>query len=261
MTPDVFRGLYCEAHGNGFPLVLISGGGVLDRRGWDQQFETFARDHRVVRYEVRGIGKSVRPSESFSHSDDLYELLAALRIERAHLVALSVGAAVAIDFCLEHPEMVGRLILAAAGTSDDAKSAENLQGLSMLAAITKNEGLERTIQMTLDSPFVLSKANTAAREAVRRIYLDNHDVFESGFPVFSLWRPTEPPAGKRLSSIQAQVLVVRGDNDSPAYSTMTTRIAADIPGAREVVIAGGTHFLNLEKAAEFDTAVLEFLKT
>src|SRR5262245_22628591 len=81
--------LYCEEHGNGFPLVLISGGGVLDRRGWDQQFETFARDYRVVRYDVRGIGKSVRPTESFSHSDDLYELLAALRIERAHFVALS----------------------------------------------------------------------------------------------------------------------------------------------------------------------------
>jgi 3-oxoadipate enol-lactonase len=61
-------GLYCETAGAGFPLVLISGGGVLDRRGWDEEFGTLAADCQVVRYDVRGIGRSERPTESFSHS-------------------------------------------------------------------------------------------------------------------------------------------------------------------------------------------------
>jgi pimeloyl-ACP methyl ester carboxylesterase len=252
--------LYYEVMGKGFPLVLISGGGVLDRRCWDEQFETFAKDYQVIRYDVRGIGRSARPSEPFSHSDDLYELLTLFAIKRAHLVALSVGGAIAIDFTLEHPEMVDRLVLAAAGTSDDSKAAANVQGLSMLSTLTKKEGLERMIVMTLDSPFVVSKANTAARDAIRGIYRDNRDVFESEFPLYSRWQPTQPPAGERLATIQAHVLVIRGDNDSPAYMALTDRIAVAIHGARKVVIPGGTHFLNLEKPTEFDEAVLDFLK-
>src|ERR1044072_826236 len=98
--------LYYETKGKGFPIVFVSGGGILDRRGWDEQFETFAKHYRVVRYDVRGIGKSARPQGPFSHSEDLYALLSFLKIKRAHVAGLSVGGAIAIDFALEHPEVV-----------------------------------------------------------------------------------------------------------------------------------------------------------
>ena len=82
--------LYYEVKGNGFPVVFVSGGGILDRRGWDPQFDVFAKHFKVVRYDVRGIGKSSRPATSFSHSDDLQALFEFLNIKRAHLVGLSV---------------------------------------------------------------------------------------------------------------------------------------------------------------------------
>lgn len=141
--------LYYEIKGKGFPLVFVSGGGVLDRRGWDDQFESFAEYYRVIRYDVRGIGKSARPQTVFSHSQDLYALLKFLGIKRAHLVGLSVGGAIGIDFTLEHREMVDHLILAASGVSDDAKAGANLQGLTTLATLTKTEGIERVIQLPL----------------------------------------------------------------------------------------------------------------
>src|ERR1044071_4596306 len=122
--------LYYEAKGRGFPIVFVSGGGILDRRGWDEQFEVFSRHYRAIRYDVRGIGKSARPQTSFSHSEDLYALLRHLKIKRAHVVGLSVGGAIAIDFAIEHPEFVDRLILAASGLSSDAKSDANLQSLT-----------------------------------------------------------------------------------------------------------------------------------
>src|ERR1044072_7189923 len=85
--------LFYEMKGRGFPLVFISGGGVLDRRCWDEEFEFFAKYFRVIRYDVRGIGKSERPTAAFSHSRDLYALLKFLGIKRTHLIALSVGGA------------------------------------------------------------------------------------------------------------------------------------------------------------------------
>jgi len=252
--------LFYQTRGKGFPIVFVSGGGILDRRGWDNQFETFARTNRVIRYDVRGIGKSARPEGTFSHSEDLYALLTFLKIKRAHVVGLSVGGAIAIDFAIEHPELVDRLILAAPGLSSDAKSEPNLQSLAALAETVKANGLDHVIQLTLETPFVLSKHNVAGGEKIREIYLDNRDVFEAGFPLYTLWEPIQPPPENRLSNICARVLIVRGDGDSPAYISMTERIGKCIPQATTVVIPGGTHFLHLEKPAEFNQALQDFLK-
>ncbi len=252
--------LYYETKGRGFPIVLISGGGILDRRGWDPQFETFSKHYRVIRYDVRGIGKSARPDGSFSHSKDLYALLTFLKVEHAHVMGLSVGGSIAIDFAIEHPEVVDRLILAAPGLSSDAKSDANMQSLTAIAGLVKTNGIEHVIQLTLDTPFVLSKRNTAGREKVKQIYLDNKDIFESGFPLYVLWQPIQPSAENRLGSIQSPVLIVRGDNDSPVYAALTDKISKGIKGSTTVMIPGGTHFLNLEKPEEFDRAVMSFLK-
>ena len=251
--------LYYEVRGQGFPLVLISGGGSLDRRAWDNQFETFAESYRVIRYDIRGIGKSARPTESFSHSRDLYALLKFLKIKKAHVIGLSFSGAIAIDFALEHPAMVDHLILAATGTSDDAKSKANVDGVLALSAIARKEGLARAIQFIVDLPFFITQENSAAREKIRQIYLDNHDMFESEFPLVRLWQPTEPAAIKRLSEIRARVLIIEGENDHPAYREMTGKLVSGISGARKILIPNGTHLLHMDKPKEFNQAVLEFL--
>jgi 3-oxoadipate enol-lactonase len=252
--------IFYETRGQGFPIVFVCGGGILDRRGWDNQFEAFAKHYRVVRYDIRGIGKSERLRESFSHSKDLYALLTFLKITRAHVVGLSVGGAIALDFAIEHPEFVDHLILAAPALSSDSKSETNLQGLKALTDLVQTSGLEKLIQLTLDAPFVLSKQNEAGREKVRQIYLDNGDVFESGFPVYALWEPLQPPPEDRLATIRARVLILRGDSDSPVYAAMTDKISSGIAQATTVVIPGGTHFLNLEKPVEFNARVHAFLR-
>lgn len=52
--------LYYEMLGEGQPLVLLHGG-YMDRRMWDDQFKVFARDYQVIRYGIRGFGKSEMP--------------------------------------------------------------------------------------------------------------------------------------------------------------------------------------------------------
>src|SRR5262245_45001564 len=93
------RGVYYEAAGHGGTVVFLHGG-QMDRRMWDEQFELFAKTHRVVRYDLRGFGKSPAPLEPYSHVEDLRALLDHLKIRRATLVGLSLGAAIAVDFAL-----------------------------------------------------------------------------------------------------------------------------------------------------------------
>ena len=252
--------LYYEMKGKGFPIVLVSGGGILDRRGWDKEFEQFSRQYKAIRYDVRGIGKSGRPTGPFSHAEDLYALLAFLRIPHMHVIGLSAGAAIAIDFAIAHPDMVDHLVLASPALSNDATAKENLQSLAGLAELVKSQGIEHAIDLTLNTPFVLSPTNRRGRKLIRTIYRDNVDVFETGFPLYALWQPLTPPAQDQLFRIRAKVLILRGDKDNADYSALTDKISRGISQAETVVIVGGTHFLHLEKPTEFLRLVEDFLK-
>ena len=110
--------LYYEVAGAGHPFVLVHGH-LLDRRSWDDQFAVFAQRYRVIRYDQRGFGDSglITKGESYSDRQDLYALMKFLGIESAYLMGVSGGGALAIDFTLEHPEMVDALIPVTAGVS------------------------------------------------------------------------------------------------------------------------------------------------
>src|SRR4051812_40671751 len=69
--------LYYEAAGAGHPLVLVHAG-IADCRMWDEQVDAFAEHHRVIRYDLRGFGRSDMPPGPFAHHDDLRGLLRAL---------------------------------------------------------------------------------------------------------------------------------------------------------------------------------------
>ena len=247
-----------QVSGRGAPLVLISGGGTLDQRGWDDQFAVFARGYRVVRYDIRGIGASWRPTAPFSHSHDLRALLEFLRIGRAHLLGLSVGGAIALDFAIEYPEMVDRLVLAASGTSSDALGEANLNALAALSALVKRDGLPEAIRLIVGTQSFLATGSAVARERVRQIYADNADVFESDFPFVRLWQPVQPAARGRLSEVLAPVLVLEGGQDAGANRDIA-RDLLGITGAAHAVIDGAGHAIQLDKPDEFNAAVLTFL--
>src|SRR5215510_8071791 len=91
--------------------VVFIHGFTLDTRMWDDQFEYFARQFQVVRYDMRGFGKSAVPTDQeYSHVEDLKALLDYLGIKQAYLVGQSKGGAVTLDFTLTYPETVDALV-------------------------------------------------------------------------------------------------------------------------------------------------------
>src|SRR5881628_1352773 len=108
--------LYYESFGSG-PTVVLLHGGNLDRRMWDEQVTVLAPHFRVIRYDARGFGRSGPADTAFQAHADLYALLRRLAVRRASLVGLSLGGRIAVDFTLDHPEMVYKLVLAGSGLS------------------------------------------------------------------------------------------------------------------------------------------------
>ncbi|HEX5942525.1 MAG TPA: alpha/beta hydrolase, partial [Anaerolineales bacterium] len=114
--------IYYETAGDGFPLVL-SHAAFLDSRMFDAIWEPLARQFRVIRYDMRGYGKSSPVNGPVSRRSDLEQLLQHLGISRAHWVGCSYGGELVLDLALEHPEQVASLTLV-----DGTPSGFELQG-------------------------------------------------------------------------------------------------------------------------------------
>ena len=176
---------------------------------------------------------------------------------RSQVVNRTFGSAIAVDFALDHADMVSGLVLAGGGlSSDKQKSVASVLELSGLA---KKEGLERAIDVITGMASFVSPDNASARRRIRQIYLDNRDVFEAGFPLVTLWQPTSPPASARLALIEAPTLIIVGGNDNAAEAATADRQASSIRGAQKVVIGGAGHMVNMDAPAEFNRAMLTFL--
>ncbi|WP_327639118.1 alpha/beta hydrolase [Kribbella sp. NBC_00482] len=95
--------------GDGVPIVLLHPG-IGDSRSWDLVMPGLS-GYRVVRYDVRGYGRSPQPTGEFSLLSDLEAVLDQLNLERALLVGCSMGGGTALTFTLTHPDRVHGLVL------------------------------------------------------------------------------------------------------------------------------------------------------
>ena len=254
--------LYFETAGSGAAVVFIHAG-VSDSRMWDSQFEAFAGRHTVVRYDHRGFGKSTFPEEEFSLRDDLANVLHAVAVEKAVLVGCSMGGGTAIDFALEHAEMVSGLVLVGSGVSglNDPKhlSEDTRKYWTELIGLVQKGEVERALEMDakywIDGPSRPSnEVDAVYRERARQLHREN----------FSLERfkrqenTLVPPAIERLGEVAVPTLTVIGDHDSEDLKRLSDRFAAEIPRCR-LVRMNAAHLPSLERPAEFNRLLQEFL--
>lgn len=249
--------LYYEKAGAGHPLVLVNGFS-LDRRMWDDQVTTFARQYEVIRYDARGHGKSADPgNKGFYHADDLKGLLDYLGCSRAYLLGLSWGAAVATEFVLAYPQLAGALIVADPVLWGHSWSPEYEASLGGLWEAGRNEGVEAARSLWLSHPMF---ASALERPEVA-------DRLVAIVSAYSGWHWTHddpallpnPPAAQRLEDIAIPTLAIVGERDVPDFHAVADEMSRRIPGARKVVLPGVGHMSNMEDPARFNDIVLAFL--
>jgi pimeloyl-ACP methyl ester carboxylesterase len=251
--------LFYEVRGMGPALVLIHGG-QLDCRMWGDQFTSFAQHFRVIRYDVRGYGGSYRSDKPYSDAADLADLLDYLKVDKAHLVGLSLGGRIAVDFAISHPARVGSLTLAGPGLSgyEPPGGAESDLRMWEIIKTARDVGPEQATALWLKDPFMAPAMEQARLTPIlQRMALENaHCWLEN--PV--LQRPPRPAAAARLGEIKIPTLLVIGDRDVPQIKATVETLERGIGGAKKVSIRGAGHMVNMENPMAFNTAVLEFLR-
>ena len=245
-------GLFYEASGAGEPLVLIHAFSV-DRRMWAPQIAALEKHYRVVRYDLRGHGRSPGTSAPFTAYGDLRDVLDALKIPRATLVGLSAGSEVAINFALSYPDRVAGLALAAPGLG--GYRVPPLPWATPVFEAASKGDTDAAAALWAETPIMALRSNSGARATVRALVMDNRHLWA----MRRTEQPLTPPAVNRLGEIKVPVLVIVGDQDLPHIREIGSLIAAGVANGRLVVLPGAGHIVNLDATASFNDALTSFV--
>ena len=255
MPPDD-SGIYFELAGSGRPLVLIHGN-MLDSRMWDLNFHQLAGHFTVLRYDMRGFGRSGSASlATGSVVGDLAGLLDYLNIDSTSICGSSLGGVAAMNFCLEHPDRIDSLILADSDLSGFPISAELADAILQTHHALSDGDIDKAVDIWLNHPMLAPARRLPAVDSLLQSMVRDYSWRDwLGGRAFLLDRA----AIGRLGEIVASTLVLTGREDMPRFAAIAETLCRDIANSRRLVIPGAGHLPNMERPDVFNEAVIDFL--
>ena len=255
--------MYYEIHGeeNEIPLVLLQGLG-LDVLAWGYQIPEFSKKYRVIVFDNRDVGRTTKTNISYTvdtFTEDTYQLLKKLGVEKAHFLGFSMGGLIAQTFALEHPEMVRSISLCAT-----APSGAGLKGVSWMTCWKELvQTMSKESFLTHIFPWIWAPetlwnedfTKTVLEQWVNHPYAQPPEAFVRQCKAIEEFHMIE-----RLPGINVPTFIFVGDWDilTPVrYSEFMTSL---IPNAELKILPECGHMFLMEKPEEFNKAVLEFLE-
>ena len=253
--------LYYEMAGEGTPLILLHAG-VADSRMWDEQFDAFAQNYRVIRFDYRGFGQSAMPAGEFCNYADVAGLLDYLNAPQAIVVGISFGGLIAIDFALAYPERVLQLVLAAPSVSG-SKPSERIKGFwqaedDAFERGDLDEAVEVNLRAWVDGIYRQpDEVNQAVRE---KVGVMQREIFGVDVPDDIDEIDLDPPAYGRISTLNSNTFILIGKLDLPEKVEQANWLHQQLPNAQLMEIPNVAHMINMEAPQQFNKHVLRFLE-
>ena len=232
-----------------------------NRKNWLQQLDVVGAEFTAAAWDARGYGDSedydgALVFDDFAH--DLARVIDAFGMPRVHLVGVSMGGRIALDFYSKWPNRVATLTLA--DTSVGNPRSNSATEIEAFLAIRKRPLLEGkttrdiapAVLASLIGPETNPQAQSQMTESLAALrkdsYLKTLDTVtrHSNFPPFD--------------QIAVPVLVLVGEHDRIATPEYARAMASRIPGAAFSVIKGGSHISNMDRAEDFNRLLMEFLR-
>lgn len=242
--------IHYEEHGSASgAAILLTHAYAATLEMWKPQFEALL-DYRVIGWDMRGHGGTDSPPSQDAYTEkltveDMAALLRHLGIERAVIGGLSLGGYISLEFQHAHPEMVRAMILCNTGPGyrkDDARAGWNDFSINYAKRFEERglDGLGRGIEIDATRQYQRSAQGLAF--AGRGILTQRDAVVM-----------------EHLDQIDVPALIILGADD-PRYKAGGDYLASKIPNARKIVIEEAAHAVNLYQPAQFNDAVLGFLR-
>lgn len=250
--------LYYESCGSGSQAIVLVHDGLIDSSGFDEMWPILCKDFHVVRYDRRGYGRSPAAKGPYSQTEDLAAVIAAAKLERFTLVGFSNGGGIALDYALDHPQSVERLVLVGSGVNGPAPSAaanrrENRNFLPILFG-----NVQGVAANWAKDPWYIRRGDDAAKAKALGIWKANPQNIRH-LPVDPA-RPG-PAALPRLPGLRVPTLFLVGDQDFPDVQATAEAAQALIPNSKRVLVADAGHALQLERPQQTADLISDFVRS
>lgn len=245
--------------GLGRPVVLLHGY-PFNRSLWNEQVAELSNSYRVIVPDLRGMGESEsssNPATMNQMAQDVARLLDHLEIPRATVGGLSMGGYVTLTFYQQFPSRVRALVLAdtrAQGDSEDNKQTRAQQAEKALAE--GMAGIADAMLPKLLTPDTVSKRPEIVKR-VRDMMLKTKPQGAAAALHGMAQREDQTPM---LPGISVPTLILVGAEDAITPVADSEQLNQGIPGSRLVVLENAGHVSNLEQTAQFNGALLDFLR-
>lgn len=227
---------------------------------WEPQMDALSKKKfKVIRFDIRGLGKTFDPGLPFALYNDIHALLQKLDIQHAYFVGGSFGGYAGVEFALAYPDMVKGLILAC--PSGFVPTSEDMQQLlkklnEELCSGNIEEAIEINLHLFLDGPKQEIGRVQINRKWLKVIY---REIFsKTTNPTKPTW--LEPHPGVRLAEVKVPTLVVSGELDHSDFIHTANMLVANMPNARHATFKNSAHFPNLDSPKEFNEIVVSFFQ-
>jgi 3-oxoadipate enol-lactonase len=239
----------------GAPWIVFSNSLATSTAMWDEQAAALKDSFRVLRYDQRGHGGTEVPAGRYPFDTllaDALGLLDALGIGKAHFAGLSMGGATALGLAERHPDRFDRIIVCDSPCQSTPQSAQQWEERIVIA---KDKGIDALVDPTVNRWF---PPETVAKNPP---YLDKIRAMFRATPVNGFIGCAAALAdhdyASAITSVKHPVLFLVGEKDAPAPAMR--KLNEKLPGSRYVELSGAGHISNMDRPAEFNRAVREFL--
>lgn len=247
--------------GEGATVVALLHGFPFNRSMWDEQAEALRGRYRVLTPDLRGHGETGLGGDVATMEEmawDVSVLLDELGIERVVLGGLSMGGYVTLAFRRLYPQRVRALVLADTRATPDTEEARRGREKSARKALA--EGMTPLVEAMLPKMFAPATFENRPR-AVERVREMMSGTKPQGAAAALRGMAVRRDQTDMLREIDVPALVVVGEEDSITPPADAEALHREIRGSRLARIEGAGHVSNLERPAEFNRALSEFLET
>ncbi len=251
--------LAASHQGSGEGVVFLHGIGG-NRRNWISQLPAFAEHFHAIAYDARGYGDSDDYDGRLAfadYADDLVRVLDFFELETAHIVGLSMGGRVAIDFANRYAGRVKTLTLCDTHLGMIEMSREKRQHFLDLRREPLLSGLEpkdiaHPVATSLSGPDISPDAFAQLIDSLGRLHKESY--------LKSIEASVMDDTLSGVGTITAPTHVVVGSEDSLTPPDIAREIVAAIPGATLTIFEGAGHLSNIEQPGAFNADVLSFIQ-
>jgi len=240
------------------PVVILSHSLGSSLVMWDPQMDTLKTHFQVLRYDIRGHGRSEAPAGAYTLEllgDDAIGLLDALNIDRVHWVGLSMGGMIGQCIALNHANRLQSLALCDTAAVIQAEAQpiwqERIDGV-------REKGMEAQVQATMERWFTQSflSLNSPRVALIQKQFLATQ---VSGY-IGCIEAIRKLNYFDRLAEIKIPTLIMVGEDDPGTPVAASEAMHRRIPNSRLIIIPSARHFSNVEQPEAFNANLIKFLR-